>query len=149
MGKRRQNLNKLPTVFVDSSVFFTAVNSPTGGSAKIFSLNHKAFELITSLFVLTETERNVRNKLLFFHLDRFFNLVEQITIFEQKLDTKIIESARKAIVEKDAVILAEAKQASSNYLLTLDIKHFKTKPAQDFAKPTQIVTPKELLRETT
>ena len=49
------------TVFLDSSVFFSAINSPSGGSAKLFTL--KTIDLITSKLVLVEVERNVRKKL--------------------------------------------------------------------------------------
>lgn len=132
-------------VFVDSSVFFTAVNSPTGGSAKIFSLSPKEFNLIASPLVLTEVERNVRKKLPEQSLERFFLLIEKVRIIKQKPDKKLINKAKKAIVEKDAVILAEAKQAKTDFLITLDKKHFFTKKAKNFVKPCQIVTPKMLL----
>ncbi len=130
------------TAFLDSSVLFTAVNSPIGGSSKLFILQIK---LITSKVVLTEVERNVRNKLDSYHLDRFFMLVNQLTILNQIPDEKIISEAKKLIAEKDAVILAEAKQAKSDFLVTLDQKHFFTKEAEKFLQPKRIVTPKMLI----
>ncbi len=63
-------------IFLDSSVLFTAVNSPTGGSAKLFTL--KNIKLTTSKLVLTETERNIREKLESYHLERFFLLTEKL-----------------------------------------------------------------------
>jgi predicted nucleic acid-binding protein len=140
-------MNSKKTVFVDSSVFFTAVNSPTGGSAKVFSLSPQTFDLIVSPVVLTEVERNVRKKLPEQSLERLFLLVDKVKIVKQKPDESLIKKAKRAIVEKDAVILAEAKQAKSDYLITLDKKHFFTEKAKNFVKPCQIVTPKMLLEE--
>lgn len=137
----------MKTVFVDSSVLFSAVNSPTGGSAKLFTL--KALRLTTSLVVLTETERNVRKKLQSYHLDRFFMLVDKLTIRDQTPSGTLLKKAKKAIVEKDAVILAEAKQAKMNVLVTLDTKHFFTEEVSDFLKPQKVLTPKLLIEQTT
>lgn len=129
--------------FLDSSVLFTAVNSPSGGSAKLFTLDK--IKLVTSKVVLAETERNVRKKLRSYHLKRFFLLVGQLEILDQKPNSKLIEKARGVIVKKDAVILAEAKKAQSDFLITLDRKHFFTPSVAKFIKPQQVLTPKMLL----
>lgn len=126
--------------FLDSSVLFTAVNSPTGGSAKLFTL--KRIELVTSKLVLTEVERNVREKLENYHLRRFFLLVKKLEIIEQKPDLKLIQRAQKVIAKKDAVILAEAKKAKADFLITLDRKHFFAPTVINFLKPKKIFTPK-------
>lgn len=133
----------MKTAFLDSSVLFTAVNSPSGGSAKLFTF--KNLKLISSSVVLTETERNVRKKLQSYHLERFFLLVDLLTIKKQKPDDKSISKAREIIAEKDAVILAEAKKAKCNFLVSLDKKHFLTAAASDFIKPQKIITPKMLI----
>lgn len=137
----------MKTVFVDSSVLFSAVNSPTGGSSKLFVL--KGIKLITSNLVLTETERNVREKLHEYHLERFFMLVNKVEILKQVPNDQLIEKAKEAIVEKDAVILAEAKQAKTNILVTLDKKHFLNDKAEKFLKPQKILTPKMLIETIT
>lgn len=139
MGKSRQTL----TVFVDSSVLFAAVNSPIGGSAKLFTLQN--IRLLASKVVLAETERNVRKKLLDYHLDRFFELTEQLQIIPQKPNKKLIEKAKEVIVEKDAVILAEVKQAKAGLVVTLDKKHFFTDKTERFIRPARVVTPKMLI----
>ena len=133
----------LRTAFLDSSVLFTAVNSPTGGSSKLFTL--KNIKLITSVFVLAETERNVRKKLQSYHLDRFFKLVDKLEILEQTLDDRVMRKANKVIVEKDAAILAGAKKAKTDYLVTLDRKHFLTKKVAIFLKPQKVFSPKEII----
>lgn len=130
-------------VFVDSSVLFSAVNSPTGGSSKIFTL--KNIKLITSKVVLAETERNVRNKLNEYHLERFFMLVEKIKILQQLPNSSLIKKSKKVITEKDSVILAESYKSKADFLVTLDQKHFLTKSVAKFLKPQRALTPKMLI----
>lgn len=133
----------MKSAFIDSSVFFTATNSPTGGSAKLFTL--KNIKLVVSPLVLTETERNVRNKLQSYHLSRFFTLVKEIQILDQKPDMNLVKKARKVIEEKDSVILAEAKLAQCDFLVTLDKKDFLNEKVANFLKPKVALTPKELI----
>ncbi|KKQ28444.1 MAG: hypothetical protein A3H17_01195 [Candidatus Levybacteria bacterium RIFCSPLOWO2_12_FULL_37_14] len=133
----------MKTVFVDSSVIFSAVNSPTGGSSKIFTL--KNIKLLTSKVFLTETERNVRNKLNDYHLERFFMLVDKLKILKQLPNNKFIKKAKKVIVEKDSIILAESYKSKADFLVTLDRKHFLTDPVAKFLKPQKALTPKILI----
>lgn len=144
MAKRRQAVK---TVFVDSSVLFTATNSPTGGSAKLFTI--KEIKLLVSPWVLTETERNVRAKLHEYHLERFFNLVGQTQIFKAQFDIKLLQKAQRFIAQKDAVILAEAKLSKSDFLVTLDRKDFLNEKVAKFLKPAIALTPKDLISELT
>ncbi len=134
----------MKSVFIDSSVLFSAVNSPTGGSAKLFTL--ESFRLITSKLVLTEVERNVRKKLLDYHLERFFVLVEKLSIIDIPIESALIKKVERIIVQKDTVILAQAKQARIDFLVTLDRKHFFNDEVYVFIKPTKIITPKDLLK---
>lgn len=133
----------MKTVFVDSSVLFSAVNSPTGGSSKLFTL--KNIKLTTSKTVLTETERNIREKLHAYHLDRFFMLVSKMQILKQLPDDALIKKTKKVIAQKDAIILAESKKSDADFLATLDRKHFLTKPVTEFLFPQKAVTPKSLI----
>ena len=142
MARRRQV--DLKSVFVDSSVLFTAANSPTGGSAKLFAL--KSIKLVVSPLVLTETERNIRKKLHSYELERFFKLVEKTHILDQKPDLDLVRQAKKVIAEKDAVILAEAKQSKSDFLVTLDKKDFLNESVSRFLKPSVALTPKDLIK---
>jgi len=138
VGKRRLTL-----VFVDSSVLFSAVNSPTGGSAKLFTVEN--LKLVASPIILTEVERNVRKKLLEDHLKRFFLLAEQLTIIDQRPNELLIRRAKKVIAEKDAVILAEAKQSKAEVVVTLDKKHFLIPKVAKFLGKQKVFTPKILL----
>ena len=133
----------MKSVFIDSSVFFTATNSPTGGSAKLFILAN--IKLLVSPLVLTETERNVRSKLHSYQLQRFFKLAEKTQILNQKPDLSLIIKAKKVIAEKDAVILAEAKLAKCDFLVTLDKKDFLNEKVAKFLKPSIALTPKNLI----
>ena len=133
----------MKTVFVDSSVVFSAVNSPIGGSSKLFTL--KNIRLITSKLVLTESERNIRKKLHEYHLERFFMLVEKIEIINQLPDDKLIEKAKKIIAQKDSNILAESKNSKANFIVTLDKKHFLTVSVAKFLRPQKVLTPKMLI----
>ena len=136
MAKRRPTLN----LFLDSSVLFTAVNSPTGGSAKLFTLPN--VKLFVSKVVLHEVEKNVRKKLASYHLDRFFMLVTRLDIILSNPSENLIRQAKKVIVEKDAVILAEAKKSKCDYIITLDKKDFLQEKVFKFIKPKRILTPK-------
>lgn len=137
----------MKTAFLDSSVLFTAVKSPTGGSSKLFTL--KNVHLVVSLIILVEVERNVRKKLQPHNLERFFHLTEKVNIIKLKPDQKLINKARNIIVDKDAVILAESKQSKCDFLVTLDMKHFFKKDVHKFISPNKIVTPKMLIENIT
>lgn len=135
----------MKTTFLDSSVLFSAVNSPMGGSSKLFTL--KNIKLISSPTVLTEVERNIRVKLESHHLDRFFMLVDKIKIFDQKPNPQLIKKAKKAIVLKDAIILSEGKFSKTNFLVTLDKKHFLKEDVVKFLHPQKVLTPKMLIEK--
>lgn len=126
--------------FLDSSVLFSAVNSPVGGSAKLFTV--KNLDLITSTLVLTEVERNVRKKLQGYHLERFFMLAGKLAIFDKIPSKEEIRKALKATDKKDAIILASGKQIKPDIIFSLDKKHFLTNAAQEFVEPAKILTPK-------
>lgn len=137
----------MKTAFVDSSVLFSAVNSPIGGSSKLFTLDK--LQLVASPLVLAEVERNVREKLAVHHLERFFILAAKLKIVNQIPNDKIIKKAQKIIAAKDAVILSEAKQAKTDFLVTLDKKHFMTPAVEQFLGEKKVLTPKMLIQEIT
>lgn len=136
MASRRLTLK----LFLDSSVLFSAVYSPVGGSAKLFSLRNVT--LCVSKIVLHEVEKNTRNKLDDLHLKRFFVLVKHLHIINKYPNELERQNAQKVIVEKDAVILSEAKLSKCNYLITLDKRDFLQDKVRNYLKPKQILTPK-------
>jgi len=136
MVKKRPILN----LFLDSSVLFTAVNSPVGGSSKLFTLS--GVKLFVSKIVLHEVEKNVRNKLADYHLDRFFILASKLSVISSEPSEILISKAKNVIAEKDSVILAEAKKSKCDYVITLDKKDFLQEKVFKFIKPKKILTPK-------
>lgn len=136
MAKGRSALR----LFLDSSVLFSAVYSPIGGSSKIFTI--KNVEIFVSKIVLHEVEKNVRLKLESYHLDRFFMLVSKLKILESNIDDRLINKAKKYIVKKDSVILTEFMISSGDYLMTLDRRDFLQEKVVKYVKPKLILTPK-------
>lgn len=142
MGRRRSAVS---LAFLDSSVLFSAVNSPSGGSAKLFTL--KDLKLVASTLVLTEVERNIREKLESYHLERFFLLVSDIDIISSVPTQVQIQKAQEFIAKKDAPILASFLTSKARFLITLDKKHFLIDSVESFVKPSRVVTPKMLIEK--
>lgn len=136
MAKRRSALN----LFLDSSVLFTAVNSSFGGSAKLFTLTQ--VKLHVSSVVLHEVEKNVRKKLGEIYFERFFRLVDQLVIMDRIPSRREIEAAKRVIVDKDSVILAQFLESNCTHLVTLDKRDFLQDIVFEFVKPKKIWTPK-------
>lgn len=136
MAKRRSAIN----LFLDSSVLFTAVNSSFGGSAKLFTITD--VKLHVSRVVLHEVEKNVRKKLGEIYLERFFRLVEKVIIIDDVPSEKAIKLAKKIIVEKDAVILADFIRSKCSHLITLDKRDFLQGKVFEFVAPKKVWTPK-------
>jgi putative PIN family toxin of toxin-antitoxin system len=145
-GRRQTTINELPIVYLDSSVFFAATNSPYGGSSKIFSEHKNKIMVCTSTFVLDETERNVIKKLPPLVTERFFTLQKLIEHFESISNPKELEKAEKVIVKKDAYVIADAKNLNATYLVTYDKKHFFTEKVNTYLNPTKVVTPGGLIK---
>lgn len=138
MAKRRSNLS----LFLDSSILFSAVYSVDGGSSKLFTL--EGVDLLSSNVVLTEVERNVKLKLPSYHLKRFFVLVEKLKqIISTMPSMRDISNAGKVIVQKDAVILSQFKSSECDILLTLDKKDFINDKVRRYIDPKKIVTTKQ------
>lgn len=127
-------------VLIDSSVLFTAANSPMGGSSKLFTI--KGIKLCATSLILTEVERNVRKKLTSYHLERFFLLVKQLEILKTIPNQKDVSKAEKVIAIKDAPILSDAKHSDVKVLLTLDQKDFLKPKVEKYLKPKKVMTPK-------
>lgn len=138
---------KKPKVFADSSVWFAAVCSPAGGSSFIFSLASRKIELVTTQTVLAEVERNVRQKLEFYHLERFFNLTAKAKLLKGLPNKNLIVRSKKVIVAKDAVILSGSKRAKVGFLITFDKKHFLTDKVKTFMKGTIVCPPGEFIEK--
>jgi len=129
--------------FVDSSVLFSAVYSTSGHSSDLLVMGAEGDILaVISDFVIVETRRNIRElkpeKLAL--LDRLLVTVQ----FEvARVTSDDVADAKQWIVLKDAPVLAAAKVARVDMLVTLDKKHFLGRPELETYINAPIFTPKE------
>ena len=132
-------------VFLDTSVLIAGLASRTGASAVIRDLaESEQLRVVLSQQVLIEADRGL--------LRKFPQLIERYRLFIKNVSPELaddpppatVRSAEAAIDADDAPILAAAKQAKVDYLVTLNTKHFLTPKARAFyAAP--MVTPGEFL----
>lgn len=133
-------------VFLDTSILIAGLASPTGASAAIRDLGEaEELRLVLSRQVLIEADRVLFKK--------FPHLVERYRLFIKNVSPELADDpppqavrATEAVINAaDAPILAAAKQAGVDYLVTLNTKHFLVPTVRAFyAEP--IVTPGEFLR---
>lgn len=136
------------SAFIDSSVFFAACLSPQGASNAIL---HECIQgkvtLVISDTVRAETERNLAS------LPR--HAAEALLLFQQLLDAvsfvlsnptqeEIAEAATYTFL-KDASIVAAAKKAKVDYLVSFDRKHLVGVPQVAQGSGLTIVLPEVLL----
>lgn len=135
-------------IFIDSSVIIAALLSSDGGSAKIFKLCEAGTaEGWISNKVMEEVSRTIKRK--FPELKPcFYQLLKAAGVKISKNPSRnIIKKAEGWIKDhNDAPILAAAKLAKVDVILTLDIRHFIKDT--DVAKKSsmQIMTPGEFLK---
>lgn len=136
-------------VFLDSSILFAASYSQTGGSTAIINLAKKGkLLLFSSRFAIKEAERNLSKKAKEHHLDRFYQILEEvkITLVDVKRDLAK-KTFGKMTGEKDAPILAAAIKSKANFLLTFDRKHLLTPKVKRKSFPIIVLTPEELIKK--
>ena len=130
-------------VFIDSSVLFSAVYSTSGHSSDLLVMGAEEDILaVISDFVIVETRRNIREikpeKLA--RLDQLLVIVHFEIV---KVIPEDVTNAKQWIVLKDAPVLAAAKVAGVDMLVTLDKKHFLGRPELESYINAPILTPKE------
>jgi predicted nucleic acid-binding protein len=136
-------------LFLDASTLIAAAASPDGGSSLVVELCTlgKAKALVTRL-VLREAERNINNKLSEQVLLRYYN-------FLGSLDPELvpppsliaIQRAAELVADKDARVLAAAREGDATYLITLDRKHLLPNEVRQGALPIIVCTPGDYLQE--
>lgn len=131
------------TVFIDTSVLFSACLSKIGASALILGYCRKnKIKGFISQYVLSEIKRNAiqkldqlsKRRLNFYILQSNLNIVDNPTAEE-------ITIYKEVINPKDAPILAAAVKNKTNYLITFNTKDFLIPKVKDFAKSLTILTP--------
>ena len=130
-------------LFIDSSVLFAAAYSRTGHARDLVLMAVRGeITLVVSQLVLEETRRNLAESA----PDRLI-ILDYITAgipFEIVKPTKreVIAAARRVVL-KDAPIIAAARKARVDHLVTLDKKHLLGKPELAEYVRAPIVTPQE------
>lgn len=128
-------------VFLDTSVLIAGLASPTGASAAIRDLGEaEELRIVLSRQVLVEADRVLVKK--------FPHLIERYRRFIKNFSPELaddpsshaVRTAETVIDPDDAPILAAAKQAHVDYLVTLNTKHF-LKPKVRAFLPVPILTP--------
>ncbi len=110
-------------VFLDTSVILAATFSSKGASREIIRRALQgSIAAVISDFVIEEARRNVAS--------RFADLAETIDIFFASNNFEVVQAtflevqaAAKYIAAKDAPIVAAAKQAKVDYLVSMDKQH--------------------------
>jgi predicted nucleic acid-binding protein len=120
-------------LFLDSSILFSACYSSTGGARELIRLAIKGkVELFVSDYVFAETEMNLadtasRGMPAFLYLKKrdFWNVVNATNAQ--------VAAATGAVTDKyDAPIIAAAKAAGVDTLLSFDRKHLHTRAVEKF-----------------
>ena len=139
-------------VFLDANIFFAGARSPKGGSGFILELaKKKKLEIITVNHALLEAERNILKKLGPQYLNRHYQNLLEIKPKIQSIEfvtLKEINKLRKLIPSKDIPILLGAILSGTQFLITLDRKHFLgNEKLKKIKLPFKILNPGEFLRE--
>ncbi len=133
-------------LFIDSSVLFSAAYSPRGNARNIILMAaRKELTAVISKLVIDETSRNMLGK-----APEKVHLLETIIDnipFEFTRPTKreVLAAAKHAEL-KDAPIVAAAKRAKVDLLVTLDKKLLLGKPKLAKYIRAEIVSPKEAVK---
>jgi len=133
--------------FIDASVLFAASLSPTGASREIIRQAVRGqITLVASKLVYGEVEKNLADK-----------APEALPAFHQFLDTvpfEIVRPSKRQVLQaaqysalKDAPIVAAAKRARVDYLVSLDRRHLVGMPEVAQRSGLKIVLPSELLEK--
>lgn len=139
---------KPPKVFLDANILFAAAYSSRGGSRKIIRKGI-AGELVTivSSTVLEEAIRNLQQKAPT-AVETFMIFVGALNpLIAEEPSTKEVEEVDQYINPEDAVVLAAAIKAESDYFVTLDKKHFLKDPRIEKKAKLRILSPRQFLKE--
>jgi len=131
----------MPRIFMDSSVLFSAANSSKGHSRDLILMGANGeITIIISNFVLQETLRNLAGlkRPTVTELDQ---IIQNANIEVVDASKQAVLDAAKLIVLKDAPIIAAAKTAKVNMLISLDKKHILGRTDLEAYIHASIVTP--------
>ncbi|MCI0550676.1 MAG: PIN domain-containing protein [Anaerolineae bacterium] len=134
-------------IFTDSSVLFSAANSVKGHSRDLMIMGANGeIMIILSDYVLEETRRNLSH-LKQPLLDELENILVHAGMEVVKVNKQAVLAAAKLIVLKDAPIIAAAKIARVDMLVSLDRKHILNHPELETYIKASILTPAEAFQK--
>lgn len=140
MGKDKLNL------FIDANIFIAAVASNTGGSFYLLKACQKGiYQAVTTKLILEEAKKNILLKLSEKAYQRFIKLIKSLPL-EIQPPGSLEEKQRGIITLKDEHVLAAALESRSDFLITLDKKHFFTSRIKQAKLPIKISTPKDFIQ---
>ena len=130
-------------IFLDSSVLFSAAYSSRGHSRDLLILAARGeIEIVISDLVIEETRRNLSKSAP--GTETFLDLILNLLPLEYVKSTKReILKAAEVVVLKDAAIVAAAKKAKVDLLVTLDKKHLLGNTKIGEILGVEIVSPQE------
>ena len=138
---------KNPRIFLDTSVIFAAVLSPTGGARKLFLLGEAGLmQLVVGPTVLNECQEVVQRKAPV-SLPTLAQLLAGASLETTQAPTKRQISTAEEYVQyaPDAHVLAEAMLAKPDWFVTHDKEHF-LKHRGRIDLPFEIGTPGDVLQ---
>ena len=136
-----------PRLFIDSSVLFSAANSAKGHARDLMTMSANGeITLVLSNYVLRETIRNL-SQLKQAPLEAFEEILSNATIEVVDAGKQAVVDAGNLVVLKDAPIIAAAKTASVDMLVSLDKKHILNHPELESYIKASIVTPAEAFQK--
>lgn len=138
---------KNPRIFLDTSVVFAAVLSPTGGARKLFLLGEVGLmQLVVGPTVLWECQEVVQRKALA-SMPTLAQLLASAALETSSAPAKRQISVAAAYVQyaPDARVLAEAMLAKPDWFVTHDKEHF-LKHRGRIDLPFEIGTPGDVLQ---
>jgi predicted nucleic acid-binding protein len=133
--------------FIDSSVLIAASYSPSGASREIIRQALRGtITLVISNLVLEETEENLATKApkALPAFQQFLNVVPLELIRPTK--RQVLHAAQYTAI-KDAPIVAAARRARVDYLISLDRRHLVGVPEVARRSGLRIVLPEKFLEE--
>ena len=133
---------KNPRIFLDTSVIFAAVLSPTGGARKLFLLGEIGLlNLVIGPTVLSECQEVVQRKSPV-SLPTLAQLLANALLETSRAPTQKQISAAEVYVQyaPDARVLAEAMLAKPDWFVTHDKEHFLSRRNR-IDPPFEIGTP--------
>jgi len=133
-------------VFLDTSALIAGTISPTGAAREVLRLAEaRLIELVVSRQVLTEADRNLTAKLPAILKEYHLLLRHLDPVIVDDPSSEAVREAARVIHRNDAPILAAAKRAIVDYLVTWNTRDFLTVKVRTWA-PFPVMTPGEFLR---